>query len=226
MKRAPLFAKHWLTLAGGQMPGSSLSHLQMVINYMRLGRWMRDRGFNPKRVKGRKDVFNEVASQVKDRRVLYLEFGVYQGRAMRYWSRALTNPLSHLHGFDSFEGLPESFDKWGKGAFDTGGQVPVFPDPRVRFFKGWFEDTLPGYEPPPHDALVMNLDADLYSSTKTVLDRFSDLIVPGSYLYFDDLSRIDHEPRAFDEFMAATGKKFDAIAADASLNTAFFQCKE
>lgn len=39
------------------------------------------------------------------------------------------------------------------GAFDLGGEIPQFDDPRVRFFKGWFEDTLSEYGPPRHDVL-------------------------------------------------------------------------
>jgi len=44
-------------------------------------------------------------------------------------------------------------------------------------------------------------DADLYSSTKLVLDYLGDTIVPGSYLYFDDFSHRNDEMRAFDEFI-------------------------
>ena len=36
-----------------------------------------------------------------------------------------------------------------KGLFSTNGQPPQIDDPRVKFFKGWFEETLPHYRPPP-----------------------------------------------------------------------------
>ena len=132
-----------------------------------------------------------------------------------------------LHGFDSFEGLPEDFDVAGpyvKGTFATGGAMPRIDDPRVKFFKGWFEETLPSYRPPDHDVLVVCMDADLYSSTILVLRHLRQWIVPGSFIYFDDMSRPEHEPRAFDEFMKETGLSFRLVAADRSLNTAFFEC--
>lgn len=168
-----------------------------------------------------------VASKVEHRQVLYLEFGVFAGVSMRYWSSALKNPDSKLHGFDSFEGLPEDFDVEGpyeRGTFNVDGRIPQIPDGRVSFFKGWFNETLPSYSPPAHDVLVMNLDADLYSSTVSVLERFESLIQPGTFIYFDDMSRPEHEPKAFEEFMNRTGRRFRLVSADRSLNNAFFEC--
>ncbi len=224
------FFKQLLTLLGSALPEKSLHGLQMILNYMKLGRWMRTQGFRfPRRFQRREQVFETVASRVRDQRVLYLEFGVFKGSSMRWWSRALKNPASHLHGFDSFEGLPEDYDEMGgkyvKGWFSTGGNMPQIDDPRVRFFKGWFDETLPGYAPPEHDTLVINLDADLYSSTIYVLRALRGHIRPGTYVYFDDMSRPDHEPRAFEEFMAETGLKFKPLAADVTLNNAFFVCE-
>ena len=165
---------------------------------------------------------------LRERRVLYLEFGVFHGSAIRYWSKALRHPEARLHGFDSFEGLPEDFDVLDgpnrKGFFSTLGQIPKIDDPRVSFFKGWFEETLPAYEPPAHDTLLVTLDADLYSSTICVLRHLRHWIRPGTYLYFDDLCRIEHEPKAFDEFMGESGRRFAIICSDHSLNRAMFEC--
>jgi len=200
----------------------------MVVNYMKLGRWMADNDFRVKRrVRDRDAVFDVVAEQVRDRRALYLEFGVYTGESMRYWSGALEHPEARLHGFDSFEGLPEDFDVDGpyvKGTFDLAGTPPEIDDPRVKFFKGWFDQVLPTYDVPEHDLLIMTLDADLYSSTICVLRRFRPYVKPGTFIYFDDMSRPDHEPRAFREFMEESGLKFRLVCADQSLNNAFFEC--
>ena len=222
--------KQSLTAVGSRVPAGALHGMQLVLNYMRLGRWMRERGFEfPVRVADREGCFALVAERVSERKVLYLEFGVHRGRSMRWWSRALRHPESRLHGFDSFEGLPEDFDVAGgypKGRFSTGGVQPQIDDPRVEFFKGWFEDTLPSYELPDHDVLVITLDADLYSSTIVALNRLRDAIRPGTFVYFDDLSRPDHEPRAFDEFMRESGLRFRPVVADRSLNNAAFECVE
>jgi O-methyltransferase len=220
--------KQLFTVVGARLPDRPLHWLQLALNYMRLGRWMRNRGFRfPLRVADREACWGVVAERVRDRKVLYLEFGVHKGASMRYWSAALRNPESRLHGFDSFEGLPEDFDVAGgypKGRFSTGGVPPRIDDPRVEFFKGWFEDTLPAYAPPEHEVLVVTLDADLYSSTILVLNRLRNAIRPGTFLYFDDLSRPDHEPKAFDEFMRESGLRFRPVVADRSLNNAVFEC--
>ncbi|MBV8139332.1 MAG: hypothetical protein JO121_27440 [Deltaproteobacteria bacterium] len=51
-------------------------------------------------------LFDLIARQIQNKVVLYLEFGVFEGNSVRYWSKLLENPGSMLHGFDSFEGLP------------------------------------------------------------------------------------------------------------------------
>jgi len=63
---------------------------------------------------------------------------VFKGDSMRYWSGMLNHHETRLHGFDSFQGLPEDFDVYGpyiKGAFDVNGEVPHIEDSRVEFIK-------------------------------------------------------------------------------------------
>jgi hypothetical protein len=218
-----------LTVLGARVPDRILHHLTMALNYLRLGRWMSTHGFRFPRVARRELVFDAVAREIADRRVAYLEFGVFQGESTRYWARALRHPEATLHGFDSFEGLPEDLDDAGgglrKGRFATGRQAPVIDDPRVSFFKGWFEDTLRGYVPPEHDVLFIMIDADLYSSTICVLRHLRPWIRRGTYVYFDDLSRPDHELRAFEQFMRESGLRFRPFVADAALNRACLVCE-
>lgn len=221
--------KHTLTRIGARLHPAILHRMQMVLNYMVLGRWMREQGFSvPPRVADRAQVFDAVAQRVQNRHVLYLEFGVARGDATQYWVEAITDPTARFYGFDSFEGLPEDFDQTSSqlktGHFDTGGQVPQIDDPRVAFVKGWFQDTLPSFEVPEHDVLVLNMDADLYTSTRFVLDYLKPYIRPGTFVYFDDLSRPEHEPKAFSEFMKDTGLKFRIVSADKTLNRVFFEC--
>lgn len=220
--------KYFLTLIGSRFSKRYLHQLQMVVNYMKLGRWMSEHNFHfNHRVRDRDAVFAAVTRQIRNQRVLYLEFGVFKGVSMRYWSRELKRPEARLHGFDSFEGLPEDFDvngPYNKGTFDVGGVVPDINDTRVQFFTGWFDQVLPTYSVPEHDVLVVNLDADLYSSTILVLRHLRPYIKTGTFIYFDNMSRPEHEPRAFDEFMKESGLKFQPVSADQSLNCAFFQC--
>lgn len=229
MKKSLLrYLKYSLTIFGARIGLPRLHNLQMIVNYMKLGRWMKDHGFQvEERVRDRTEVFSVVARQVCRQKVLYLEFGVFKGKSMRYWSENLKHPESKLHGFDSFQGLPEDFDvngRYPKGAFNVEGQLPQIHDDRVQFFKGWFDQVLPKYSLPEHNVLIVTLDADLYSSTIYVLRYLCPYIKPGTYLYFDDMSRPDHEPKAFAEFMEESGLQFRVVSADLSFNNLFFQC--
>jgi len=185
---------------------------------------MRDHDFDCPRLISRESVFDQVADSVEHQHVLYLEFGVYEGHATRYWSQRLKHPETRLHGFDSFEGLPDAWGPHKKGHFATGGQVPTIDDPRVQFFKGWFEQTLPNYVVLPHKVLVLLMDADLYSSTITVLRYLRPHIRKGTFIYFDEMHEMEHEPRAFDEFARESGLTFRAVAADRTLAHVFFEC--
>jgi hypothetical protein len=187
---------------------------------------MRAKGFDVScRVMHREQLFDLLGERIGDRRVLYLEFGVHRGESVRYWSKLLRHPESRLHGFDSFEGLPETWNpRAPKGHFTTGGVVPAIDDRRVTFFRGWFQDTLPTYQAPPHDTLVVNIDCDLYSSTISVLNAVHSLIKPGTYIYFDEFFDRAHEMRAFDEFLSSSQLRFRLMAADVGLVRAVFEC--
>jgi hypothetical protein len=216
-----------LTRVGGRLPARTIRGIRLAMNYVYLGYWTRHNGFaTPNRVPDRVAVFDSIAHLVGEKQVLYLEFGVYKGQSLAYWSSALKNPESRLHAFDSFRGLPETFDTLTHpiGKFDVGGALPNIGDSRIEFHVGWFEETVPGFELPSHDQLLINLDADLYSSTKLVLDHLSPYIKPGVILYFDDMSRTEHEPAALADFMAENGKSFEMLATDETLNCAALKC--
>lgn len=218
--------RYWLTRAGARLSRNQIRALSVTARYLEMGHLLHKCGYNlTPRVNTREELFDIVGREVGNRDVLYLEFGVYRGESMRYWSKILTNPESKLHGFDSFEGLPEDWTDYApKGAFDTGGAIPEIDDSRVRFFKGWFNETLPKYEVQKHEVMVLNMDADLYSSTKCVLDFMSPQIVPGTYLYFDEFSQLDDEFRAFMEYSASSGRKFEVRGVTKSLLNLLLQC--
>ncbi len=205
-------------------PGRLVLLLRNGLRYVEGGHWMRAHGYRvPLRVRSRRELFAVAAREVAGRRVLYLEFGVWRGDSLRAWMELLPGDAV-LHGFDSFEGLPESFTSHDIGTFATGGQAPDVRDPRVSFFNGWFEQTLPSYRPPDHDALIVNMDADLYSSTIFVLRSLRPWIRPGTLVLFDEFHIAEHEPRAFDDLVRETGLRFRVVAADQSLTHVLFAC--
>jgi hypothetical protein len=201
--------RRWLLAVGPHLSDRKLVNLQRVLSYLELGRWCAHQPGGGRRVRSLssdQDLFALALAQVRGSRPLYLEFGVYEGDTMRWWSEHLTTHGACLIGFDSFEGLPEAWRGLGAGHFATAGP-PTFDDPRVSFVQGWFDVTLPSFEPPEHDQLIVNFDCDLYSSTATVLQRIESWLVPGSLLYFDELPDRDHEMRALFESVARTGAR-------------------
>jgi O-methyltransferase len=217
--------KYLLTRLGEWTNERTIYNLNAAINYLEVGRWMRAHGYDVrKRFTRREQLFDLIGAEAGDKVVLYMEFGVHRAEATRYWSKVLRNPRSELHGFDSFEGLPEDWNILSrKGAFSVDGEIPVVDDPRVRFFKGWFDQTLPKHDPPPYEVLVLNLDADLYSSTIFVLDALKDRIVPGTYVYFDEINDRMHELRAFNEFIRKTKMTFSLLGVTRTLKCALFK---
>jgi hypothetical protein len=219
------YYKYFLTRFGAFLSPRAVYGLNASTNYLEVGRWMRAKGYDTRRrFSRREELFDLVGKQVGNREVLYLEFGVFQGAATRYWSKLLINPNSKLHGFDSFEGLPEDWlPHRNKGHFAADGAIPQISDSRIRFFKGWFDEILPNYKCPPHEVLVINIDADLYSSTISVLKALRVNIVPGTYIYFDEFNHRDHELRAFEEFISETGMTFSLLGATHTLEHVVFR---
>jgi hypothetical protein len=215
-----------LTRLGAVCGDGLVYNLNGAFNYLHVGWWLRTHRFRPGALVGsREDLFDLVGRKLGDRDVLYLEFGVHTGGSMRYWSRLLRNPRSRLHGFDSFEGLPHDWTLEGheRGYFSTNGTLPAVDDPRVEFFVGWFEDTLPRYEWHEHEALVVMLDADLYTSTATVLSHVRDRLRPGSYVYFDQFHHRSDELRAFAELLDEHQLRFRLVGASRDLSNVLFE---
>ncbi|WP_078278549.1 TylF/MycF/NovP-related O-methyltransferase [Mycobacteroides franklinii] len=127
-----------------------------------------------------------------------VEFGVGEGGSLRRIAARMP-----VWGFDSWQGLPED---WEPGRFDKGHFACPPPDvENATLVQGWFQNTLPAFN---FAALgpvgLWHIDADLYSSTMTILESVEQHIIPGAYLVFDEYHGFDrcveHEQRAFREW--------------------------
>ena len=142
-----------------------------------------------------------------------LEFGVYHGRSIKQIAQRTQRPV---HGFDSFQGLPEDWKPGeGAGAYSTDGRLPSVPE-NVSLHRGWFVDSVaPFLRDTGQKVAFAHIDCDLYSSTRTVLDAIDNYLVPGSVLLFDDLlgypGHADHELRALREWSATSGLRWHVL---------------
>jgi predicted O-methyltransferase YrrM len=143
---------------------------------------------------------------------LFCEFGVYRGESVNHIA---SQTKATVHGFDSFEGLPE---KWREG-FDK-GTFGMDGLPRVRenvvLHKGWFDQSVPVFAAKYQGSIAfLHMDADLYSSTKTVFDLLGKRIIPGAVIVFDEFLGYpgwqNGEYKAFQELVQERHFKFDYI---------------
>ena len=145
----------------------------------------------------------------------HLEFGVYSGGTIRHIARRIPNGT--IHGFDSFEGLPEAWSGFnlGRRAFSVQGRLPRVPA-NVVLHKGWFADTIPRWR----DAVAgpvgfIHIDCDLYSSTVDILTGLVERLQPGTVIVFDEYFNYPgwerHEFKAWQEFVTSERIQYDYL---------------
>lgn len=146
----------------------------------------------------------------------YLEFGVFTGGTIRFIAKRVR--AREIHGFDSFEGLPESWSGFNlvRSAFHARGRLPRVPR-NVKLHPGWFDKTLPAWlTSHPGPIAFMHIDCDIYSSTRTILSLLADRMVEGTIILFDEYFNYpnweQHEFKAFQEFVAAHRIKYRYLA--------------
>ena len=150
----------------------------------------------------------------------WMEFGTHTGFTGCHIAKRLKELYPHLIDkklitFDSFEGLPEDWIKGnedvGKGEFDLNGEIPNILKKTLNILpvKGWFKDSLPNFIKhtfnPNQKISFLHMDADLYSSTKTVFDNLKPYFRGKCVIQFDEFCGYpkagEEEYKAFYEFL-------------------------
>lgn len=163
----------------------------------------------------RSQVFHHTLERVRPKAdELCLEFGVYKGDSIRY--AAKRRPNIRFYGFDSFEGFPDDGRKDWNQDFSVDG-LPEVPS-NVTLVKGYFDKTLPKFlEEHTGKVSFLNIDCDIYSSTKLVFDCLlrADRFRVGTIIYFDELINYDayigNELQALFELLEAANFAVDAL---------------
>lgn len=147
-----------------------------------------------------------------------LEFGVFSGRTINAIADVLGPEIS-VYGFDSFEGLPETW----RSSFQEGHfALEDLPEVRanVNLIKDWFDEAIPKFR----DDIMGNektnfihVDCDLYSSARTIFTVLAEHIAEDAILIFDGFFNYpgweQHEYRAFVEYLSSSGRGFDFIGS-------------
>jgi tetratricopeptide (TPR) repeat protein len=144
---------------------------------------------------------------------LMLEFGVASGVTLRFLATLTRGPV---YGFDSFAGLPADWQpSYPAGAFAQ-TKLPSNLPPNAHLVVGLFAETLPAFVAAhPEPIGFLHVDCDLYASTRIVFDTLGDRLLPGAVIVFDEYLGYpgwrEHEYRAFQEFVARTGRTFEHV---------------
>jgi O-methyltransferase len=132
----------------------------------------------------------------------YIEMGVCGGDSFKWWLSNNDHPESTFYGFDTFEGLPESWGAFDKG--DMAAGIPQVNDTRAFFLKGLFQQSLPPFLEKGtlknNKRKIIHLDADLFSSTLFSLTALAPYLKRGDILLFDEFNVPTHEYMAFKVF--------------------------
>lgn len=155
------------------------------------------------------------------------EFGVYEGASLSWICSKF--PDQTVYAFDSFEGLPEDWKvsankTYRKGHFATNldNLKSKYSHLKVSWEQGWFDQTVPEWinRVEPKQMKLINMDADLYSSTQFVLDCLNPYIVPGTVIVFDEMYPWgekpheyweEHEFKALGEWIEKYDRTFEVI---------------
>jgi len=172
------------------------------------------RGDYPKRY----ILYDTVAAhfELETKEILYLEFGVASGSSFFWWMKKNTNSGSLFRGFDTFEGLPEDWGGFKKGAMAF--EQSQVNDGRAEFIKGIFQDSLFPFIESNKPLLstkpkVIHMDADLFSSTIFVLSQLYPYLKKGDIIFFDEFNVANHEFLAFKIFTEAFYVKLRPVGA-------------
>jgi len=142
----------------------------------------------------------------------FFEFGTYRGYTARLTATLMKFFFyndAKLYLYDSFEGLPEpgpgdeksyeifQWKVWRKGAMKLGpgyekllhkALSEIIEPERIIITKGFYNDTLPFSLPNNTKAAIINIDCDLYSSARKVLESVleMELFQDGTIMLCDD----------------------------------------
>lgn len=156
--------------------------------------------------------------EAEGRQGCILEFGVGPGNSLK---TILENTNRRVFGFDSFEGLPESWAMTDEKVFEPGSfkHKPPQNAPNLELVAGWFEHTIPQWkEQYSSSAAFIHIDSDLYSSCNTILTELNSRIIPGTVILFDEMFQYTNweegEYKAFNEWREKFHRETHEIGRD------------
>jgi tetratricopeptide (TPR) repeat protein len=216
LEQAPTFSDAIFTLAGLRAFSGDKSHFSKLMQtefachpILTSIEWVLSLPKLPEVHFNRWSVFDR-AVELSDVSKPFYEFGVWMGDSFKY----LMQSFSTGYGFDTFEGLPETWRSVPKGTYTSYGAIPQIDG--AQFIAGEFRVTLPKFfEKPRPKAALINFDADLYSSTLCALMNARPIIDADTILIFDEFIINENwqqdEFKALNEFCSVKGLSYEVL---------------
>lgn len=204
--------------------------LERAAYWMRFSRWYADNrteSFEPYIYEKRYKLYEKLieTEQLNRAPLDYLEFGVYKGESIEWWTKHISDRQSRFFGFDTFEGLPRDWNSNAKAGTFATGKIPQISDVRCQMIVGRFEKTvhefLSSYQR--RARILAHLDADIYSSTIVVLTAIFPYLQPGDLLMFDEFSSPVDEFRAFQAFVSSFEVRYQIAGSINNFNQVCFR---
>ena len=141
---------------------------------------------------------------------------MFKGKSINFIASSVDK---EVHGFDSFEGLPED---WSGGnryvsakTFDLEGKLPRV-ETNVKLHKGWFSETIkPFLESTKDNISFLHIDCDVFNSAYYALDSLKERIIKGTLIQFDEFYNFygwkNHEYKALNKFLLENNLKINYI---------------
>lgn len=132
-----------------------------------------------------KYVIEKAKENDTENKKFYLEFGVWIGTTINYFSKHVKT----IYGFDSFEGLREDWAgfEMPKGTFNLNKKLPKL-NVNVVPIIGWVQDTLTPFLKKHKPAInFVHMDMDTYETTKFVLYEIKPYLIKNAIIAFDEL---------------------------------------
>jgi O-methyltransferase len=217
----PLLIKKLIFTILLAIPDSLGCYFEWLACYSKLGKWAEDyiKPYDVETYENRFLLYDAILQENAQDEIVYLEYGVFQGESIKYFSTHHPTTSSVFFGFDTFTGLPEDWNasvlaNVKSEVFDVQGKLPQIEDSRVKFCKGLFSQTMPSFKIDNKEILeqniklIIHIDADLYSSTLYVLTEMQEYIVAGTIIIFDEFRSVIHEFKAFTDFCKSHGRYY------------------
>lgn len=162
----------------------------------------------------------ELAERITNLDGCIVECGVWRGGSIAAICEVLGTPRPYIL-FDSFQGLPTATEIDGSAALEWQSNrdgehyhenctasidsaetaMKIAGSVNFSIYPGWFEETLPNFNPPEPIALL-RLDADWYESTMLCLESLFDKVRPRGIVIIDDYYVWDGCSRAVHDYLS------------------------